>query len=164
MLNMRKTLTLGARKKTKEQEGSVTRSKRKVIVVPKKESERPSPAPTCDNSQKRHRKVESKNKHKLALRKLEKEFPKIFNLNNPRPLEKGIREDILKKDKSISNKAVRLGLFFYCNSHQYLSSIKEGVQRVNHTGRYTKPVTQQEEDEAKAQLRALVKSIKSARR
>jgi hypothetical protein len=108
-------------------------------------------------------KLKSKNKHKLALRLLEKEFPKVFNLASPRPLSIGIREELIAANKSISNKQIRLGLFFYCNSHQYLKSVKEGTHRVNSTGRFVKKVTKEEETESIKRLRALFTKIKKSR-
>lgn len=88
----------------------------------------------------------SKNKHKLAFRKLEESFPNIFHLKKPRPLCVGIREQLIKlKDKKISNNTVRLGLYFYCNSYQYLPVIIEGADRIDINGNKSGFVTKDEE-------------------
>jgi hypothetical protein len=108
-------------------------------------------------------KLKSKNKHKLALRILEKEFPKVFNLAFPKPLSVGIREELIASKKEISNKQIRLGLFFYCNSHQYLRCVKEDTHRVNATGRYVKKVTKEEEQDSVKRLRILFAKIKKNR-
>jgi hypothetical protein len=161
----KKTLTLGGARK--REKGELLTRKGKILYIPKKEQEESSAgvATNRKGSAPRHRsatkKIESKNRHKLAFRKMEKCFPKVFNLSNPRPLEKGIREELLKMDNEVSNKTIRLGLFFYCNSHQYLKSVKEGVQKVNAKGRFTKKVTKDEEESAKERLKELYRSIKS---
>ncbi len=171
MAEEKKTLTLGGLKRNRK--NGVTNRKGKTVFVPKKDSYSASQesyvsaSESCRRNEpvrirtRPHKKIESKNKHKIALRKLEKEFPKVFNLAKPRPLTIGIRDNLLKMEKEVSNKTVRLGLFFYCNSHQYLHSVKEGVKRVNENGRFTKPVTKEEEVKAKSELSKLYKSIKN---
>ena len=153
----KKTLTLGGARK--REKGELLTRKGKILYIPKKDRDEFDAGAACNRQTvtPRHKpaskKIESKNRHKLAFRKMEKCFPKVFNLSNPRPLEKGIREELLKMDNEVSNKTIRLGLFFYCNSHQYLKSVKEGVQKVNAKGRFTKKVTKAEEDSAKERLR-----------
>lgn len=156
----KRTLTLGLAKKAKS--SLKTRlSRKKVYVAPQQNKDEARP---LDSKYPKHPyspKKQSKNKHKLALRQLEKTFPKLFNLANPRPLDLGIREKLLAMEKDVSNKTVRLGLFFYCNSHQYLRSVTEGTARINAKGRFTKKVTKEEEMDAKKRLKELFKSIKS---
>jgi hypothetical protein len=130
---------------------------------PISESERSSNHAPRRNKVREMPKIKSKNKHKLALRALESEFPKVFNLSFPKPLSIGIRDELLSLNTSVSNKQIRLGLFFYCNSHQYLRCIKAGVNRVNSTGRYVKEVTADEEKEANKRLRSLFAKIKKSR-
>lgn len=88
----------------------------------------------------------SKNKHKRAFRELEKTFPAIFNLKRPKPLCIGIRNQLIAiKDKKISNNTIRLGLYFYCNSYQYLPIIVEGAPRIDAEGNESGVVTKEEE-------------------
>lgn len=83
------------------------------------------------------RRIETKNNYKKALRRLEKAFPKVFNLNKPKPLSHGIREQIFNAETGLSKKSIRKALTFYCNSHQYLKCMKEGVARYDLSGKAT---------------------------
>lgn len=161
MTKEKKTLKLSLKRQPTGE--TSPRSKRKRIYIPVKKDTENRQAQDTSPFRSSGKKKESANKHKLALRKLEKEFPKVFNLSRPRPLDKGIRTQLLAKDKEVSNKSVRLGLFFYCNSHQYLRAVVEGTLRVNANGRFTKKVTKEEEIEAKDRLRKLFSSIKRSK-
>lgn len=165
------TLKLKPRDKSADNKISVVGAgKGKTVFIPKKPDKKEAyttsaPSVTFSHKPKKEaqKKIESKNKYKLALRQLESVFPKVFNLLNPKPLSIGIREELLALEQGVSNKQIRMGLFFYCNSHQYLCSVKEGVRRVNATGRYTKEVTKEEEQDAKKRLRELFTKIRESR-
>jgi len=146
---------------------SCTKSEYSDLSAPRMDTPVSRKAPTKPHYPKRRtfikEKIPSKNKYKLSYRLIEAAFPKLFNLSNPRPLSKGFREQLIKQKSGISNKKIRLGLFFYCNSHQYLASVREGKKRINATGRYTVSVTREEEMEAQKKLKSLFAKIRKDR-
>ncbi len=94
------------------------------------------------------RKIQSTNKYKLAFRTLEKLLPRVFNLHKPKPLSLGIREDIINLNLGISNRTIRSALHYYCNRYQYLVTIRDGVSRIDTSGKPTSAVISKEEQAA----------------
>ena len=58
------------------------------------------------------------------------QFPKCFDINNPKPLKEGVHKDLIDSlgNEGISNKLIRRSIKQYVNFYQYL----EGLQRGNH--------------------------------
>ncbi len=109
-------------------------------------------------------KIPSTNKYKLAFRKIEGMFPKVFNLSHPKPLSIGIREELFERNISMSKKTVRKALFFYCSSHQYLKKIKEGAKRYDLNAKTSSIVTTEEAVKARKNLEDLYAVIKAKKK
>lgn len=110
-------------------------------------------------------KPETNNKYKKAFHLLSRKMPRVLSLKKPRPINIGFREELFEMELDLSKKTIRNALMFYCNSHQYLQSVKEGEERIKTDGKGSGNfVTQEEAQAAKEKCSAVFASIKESNR
>ena len=95
-------------------------------------------------------------KRQEALSWLYQNFPQSFSRSNFYPLKVGISDDIfaLSVDDKPANRWLRTALSYYTQSRYYLLAMRVDTPRLDLNGNAAGVVTQEQEDLAKAQLKA----------
>lgn len=84
---------------------------------------------------------------------LEKTYPKCFNRKNPKPLKKGIMEDILKEGLWAESKtSLRALISFYVGSSLYHRAILEESFRYDLKGKKVEEIKESEKEFSKNRL------------
>ena len=95
-------------------------------------------------------------KRQEALAWLYRNFPQSFSRSNFYPLKVGISDDIfaLSVDDKPANRWLRTALSYYTQSRYYLLAMRVDTPRLDLNGNAAGVVTQEQEDLAKARLKA----------
>ena len=92
----------------------------------------------------------------ISLNWLAKTYPRCFNLRNPKPLKKGIIEDILKQGLWIDSKtSLRSALTFYVASPSYHRVLLQEKFRYDLDGKRVEEITEAEKEFSKQRLSLL---------
>jgi sRNA-binding protein len=87
-------------------------------------------------------------------------YPDCFDLNKPRPLKIGIRQDLLATGHDL--KTLRCVIGAYCRRRAYLKAMVAGAIRIDLQGQPAGEVTESDAADARDKL-ALLKPVKSAK-
>jgi sRNA-binding protein len=83
----------------------------------------------------------------VSVKWLEKAYPKCFNCKNPKPLKKGIMQDILKEGRWTESKtSLRAIVSFYVGSPLYHQAILEGSFRYDLRGEKVEEIRESEKE------------------
>ena len=89
----------------------------------------------------------------VSVKWLEKTYPKCFNRNNPKPLKKGIMQDILMEGRWTESKtSLRAIISFYVGSPLYHQAILEGSFRYDLRGEKVGEIRESEKEFSKNRL------------
>lgn len=89
----------------------------------------------------------------VSVKWLEKTYPKCFNRKNPKPLKKGIMQDILQEGQWTESKtALRAIISFYVSSPLYHQAILEGSFRYDLRGEKAEEIKESEKEFSKNRL------------
>lgn len=104
-------------------------------------------------------------KRKL-IKRIEGYWPKLFNTDNPKPLNRDIVQDMIKDIKArgivLGEKGVKVALNAYTRHGKYIKCVAAGGYRYNLKGKKCGRVTEQAAARAQARLDALKAARKSA--
>jgi ProP effector len=107
--------------------------------------------------------VKARENFKEVKKWLEATYPKAFDFQNPIPLKKGIRQEIMAKDFPFSKVQLRNGLNAYARSNPYLKAIIQHQWRHDLNGKQTEEILEEEKKYSK-QLLLLRKEKKYAKK
>lgn len=97
--------------------------------------------------------LQKKKRNFISAKWLEKTYPKCFNHKNPKPLKKGIIQDILKEGLwSESKTSLRTIISFYVGSPLYHQAILEENFRYDLSGEKVEKIRESEKEFSKAKL------------
>jgi len=89
----------------------------------------------------------------VSVKWLEKTYPKCFNRKNPKPLKKGIMQDILMEGRWTESKtSLRAIVSFYVGSPLYHQAILEGSFRYDLRGEKVEEIRESEKEFSKNRL------------
>lgn len=127
--------------------------KQKAKKVPKSAKIKQEPPKPISKEQKA---VRHAAKLKAAIDVLATLFPKVFNIESPKPLKVGIGKDIRKmiteKGLDILNSQISTGLMAYTQTEIYQKSLVEFCSRFNLDGLVDGEVTDKQRERAKKKL------------
>lgn len=89
----------------------------------------------------------------VSVKWLEKTYPKCFSRKNPRPLKKGIMQDILMEGRWTESKtSLRAIISFYVGSPLYHQAILEGSFRYDLRGEKIEEIRESEKEFSRKRL------------
>jgi sRNA-binding protein len=99
---------------------------------------------------------EKKKRVLASVKCLKKTYPKCFDRKNPKPLKKGIMNDILQQGLWKQSKtSLKHAISFYVGSPLYHQAILEGNFRINLNGENVEEVNESEKEYSKIKLEKL---------
>ncbi len=99
------------------------------------------------------RTIKKKKREFISVKWLEKTYPKCFNRKNPKPLKKGIMQDILKEGKWIEAKtSLREIVSFYVGSPLYHHAILRESFRYGLGGEKVEKIRESEKEFSRKRL------------
>jgi len=86
-------------------------------------------------------------------------YPDCFSLRSPQPLKFLIRDDILADHPELDERILKQAMKRYCGNKEYLeASVKEGVQRIDLSGKEVGEVLDKDKSYINARLKSIAKS------